>query len=47
MIIPLSLIVLVALVCVGLLVSPYPFLAPGAVVGLAGLLALYRRRPGG
>lgn len=43
MIIPLSLIVLVALVCVGLLVSPYPFLAPGAVVGLAGLLALYRR----
>ncbi|MDD0973751.1 O-antigen ligase family protein [Pseudomonas fontis] len=43
MIIPLSLIALLALVCVGLLASPWPFLAPGAVIGLAGLLALYRR----
>ncbi|MDD1015619.1 O-antigen ligase family protein [Pseudomonas rubra] len=43
MIIPLSLIGLVALFSLALLASPYPFLAPGAVIGLAGLLALYKR----
>ncbi|MFZ0156236.1 O-Antigen ligase [compost metagenome] len=43
MIIPLSLIGLLAIVSLALLASPYPFLAPGAVIGLAGLLALYRR----
>ncbi len=43
MIIPLSLVSLVALLCVGLLASPYPYLAPGAVLGLAGALVLYRR----
>ncbi|QBF26930.1 O-antigen ligase domain-containing protein [Pseudomonas tructae] len=43
MIIPLSLIGLVALLSLALLASPYPFLAPGAVIGLAGLLALYKR----
>ncbi|MCP3752533.1 O-antigen ligase [Pseudomonas sp. SBB6] len=43
MIIPLSLIGLLAIACLALLASPYPFLAPGAVIGLAGLMALYRR----
>ncbi|MGE7989966.1 O-antigen ligase family protein [Pseudomonas sp. NPDC089554] len=43
MIIPLSLVSLVALVCLGLLASPYPYLAPGAVLGLAGALLLYRK----
>lgn len=43
MIIPLSLIGLLAIVSVVLLASPYPFLAPGAVIGLAGVLVLYRR----
>lgn len=43
MIIPLSLVSLVALVCLGLLASPYPYLAPGAVLGLAGALVLYRK----
>lgn len=31
------------LLCLGLLASPWPFLAPLAVFGLAGLAALYRR----
>ncbi|MBF8778337.1 O-antigen ligase family protein [Pseudomonas fulva] len=43
MIIPLSLISLVALLSLGLLASPYPALAPGAVLGLAGALVLYRK----
>lgn len=43
MIIPLSLVGLVALLSLGLLASPYPYLAPGAVVGLAGALVLYRK----
>lgn len=43
MIIPLSLLSLVALLGLGLLASPYPYLAPGAVLGLAGALVLYRR----
>ncbi|MGF6589975.1 O-antigen ligase family protein [Pseudomonas sp. 2835] len=43
MIIPLSLIGLLAIACLALLASPYPFLAPGAVLGLAGVLALYKR----
>lgn len=32
-----------ALLCVGLLASPWPYLAPFVVFGLAGLAALYRR----
>ena len=43
MIIPLSLLSLVALLGLGLLASPYPYLAPGVVLGLAGALVLYRR----
>ncbi|MGW7772830.1 O-antigen ligase family protein [Pseudomonas machongensis] len=43
MIIPLSLVGLVALLSLGLLASPYPYLAPGAVFGLAGALVLYRK----
>lgn len=43
MIIPLSLISLTALLCLGLLASPYPYLAPAGVVGLAAALMLYRR----
>ena len=43
MIIPLSLVALVALVCVGLLASPFPYLAPGGVIALAGALMLYRK----
>ncbi|MBA1200266.1 O-antigen ligase family protein [Pseudomonas capeferrum] len=43
MIVPLSLVGLVALVCLGLLASPYPFLAPGGVIALAGALVLYRK----
>lgn len=43
MTVPLSLVGLAALLSLGLLASPYPFLAPGAVVGLAGALVLYRK----
>ncbi|QXI40772.1 O-antigen ligase family protein [Pseudomonas xantholysinigenes] len=43
MIIPLSLVGLVALLSLGLLASPYPYLAPGGVIGLAGALVLYRK----
>lgn len=43
MIFPLSIISLLGLVCLGLLASPYPFLAPGAVLGLVGVAVLYRR----
>ncbi|MFS0827423.1 O-antigen ligase family protein [Pseudomonas phoenicis] len=43
MILPLSLIGLLALLSLGLLASPWPYLAPGTVLGLAGLLALYRK----
>ena len=43
MILPLSLVTLAALVALGLLVSPYPFLAPGAVIALGGALVLYRK----
>jgi O-antigen ligase len=43
MIIPLSLIGLFAIAGIALLASPYPYLAPGAAIGLVGLLALYRR----
>ncbi|WP_160107182.1 O-antigen ligase family protein [Pseudomonas izuensis] len=43
MIIPLSVISLLGLVCLILLASPWPFLAPGAVLGLVGLAVLYRR----
>ncbi|MHC8318955.1 O-antigen ligase family protein [Pseudomonas sp. LB3P31] len=40
---PLSIVILLALVCLGLLASPFPFLAPGVVVGLAGVALLYRK----
>jgi len=43
MILPLSLIGLFGLAAVALLVSPWPQLAPGAVLALVGLLALWRR----
>ncbi|PWB35152.1 polymerase [Pseudomonas sp. SDI] len=43
MIVPVSLVSLVALLCLGLLASPWPYLAPGAVIGLGGFLLLYRR----
>ncbi|VVP91484.1 hypothetical protein PS918_03279 [Pseudomonas fluorescens] len=43
MIFPLSIVSLLGLVCLALLASPYPFLAPGAVVGLAGIAVLYRK----
>jgi len=43
MILPLSLIGLFGLAAVALLVSPWPYLAPGAVLALAGVLALWRR----
>jgi len=43
MILPLSLISLLGLLSLGLLASPWPYLAPGTVIGLAGLLALHRK----
>jgi len=43
MIFPLSIVTLLGLVCIGLLASPYPFLAPGAVIGLVGFRVLYRK----
>ncbi len=43
MIFPLSIVTLLGLVCIGLLASPYPFLAPGAVIGLVGFSVLYRK----
>lgn len=43
MIFPLSIVSLLGLVCLALLASPYPFLAPGAVVGLVGIAVLYRK----
>lgn len=43
MIFPLSIVSLLGLVCLALLASPYPFLAPGAVVGLVGFAVLYRK----
>ena len=43
MIIPLSLVSLAGLLCLVVLASPYPYLAPGAVLALAGALVLYRR----
>ncbi|MEI7050684.1 O-antigen ligase family protein [Pseudomonas koreensis] len=43
MIFPLSIVTLLGMVCIGLLASPYPFLAPGAVIGLVGFTVLYRK----
>ncbi|WP_207848862.1 MULTISPECIES: O-antigen ligase family protein [unclassified Pseudomonas] len=43
MIFPLSIVTLLGLVCIGLLASPYPFLAPGAVFALVGFTVLYRK----
>jgi len=40
---PLSIVSLLGLVCLGLLASPYPYLAPGAVLGLVGVALLYRK----
>nr|WP_242487316.1 O-antigen ligase family protein [Pseudomonas sp. TH15] len=34
---------MLGLVCLGLLASPYPYLAPGAVLGLVGVAVLYRK----
>lgn len=43
MIFPLSIVSLLGLVCIALLASPYPYLAPGAVLGLVGFAVLYRK----
>lgn len=43
MIFPLSIVTLLGMVCIGLLASPYPFLAPGAVIGLVAFTVLYRK----
>lgn len=43
MIFPLSIVSLLGLVALGLLASPYPYLAPGAVLGLVGVAVLYRK----
>ncbi|WP_347905390.1 O-antigen ligase family protein [Pseudomonas purpurea] len=43
MIFPLSVVGLLGLVCLILLASPWPYLAPGVVVGLVGLAVLFRR----
>lgn len=43
MIFPLSIVSLLALVCLGLLASPYPYLAPGAVLGMVAVGVLYRK----
>ena len=43
MIIPLSLVSLLGLASLVLLASPWPYLAPGAVLGIVGVAVLYRR----
>ncbi|WP_053158273.1 O-antigen ligase [Pseudomonas sp. P1.8] len=43
MIFPLSIVSLLGLVCLALLASPFPYLAPGAVLGLVGVALLYRK----
>ena len=43
MIFPLSIVSLLGLVCIALLASPWPYLAPGAVLGLVGFTVLYRK----
>jgi len=40
---PLSIVSLLGLACLALLASPYPFLAPGVVLGLVGVAVLYRK----
>jgi O-antigen ligase len=40
---PLSIVSLLGLVCLALLASPYPYLAPGAVLGLVGVTLFYRK----
>jgi O-antigen ligase len=40
---PLSIVSLLGLVCLALLASPFPYLAPGAVLGLVGVALLYRK----
>jgi hypothetical protein len=40
---PLSIVSLLGLVCLGLLASPYPYLAPGAVLGMVAVGVLYRK----
>ena len=43
MIFPLSIVSLLGLVCLALLASPFPYLAPGAVLGLVGVALPYRK----
>ena len=43
MIFPLSIVSLLGLACIALLASPWPYLAPGAVLGLVGFAVLYRK----
>ncbi|UVJ41843.1 O-antigen ligase family protein [Pseudomonas sp. LS1212] len=43
MIIPLSVVSLFGLACLALLASPWPYLAPGVVLGLVGVAILYKR----
>ncbi|EJN25506.1 O-antigen ligase family protein [Pseudomonas sp. GM80] len=43
MIFPLSIVSFLGLVCIALLASPYPYLAPGAVLGMVGFAVLYRK----
>ncbi|MCU0122195.1 O-antigen ligase family protein [Pseudomonas sp. B2M1-30] len=43
MIFPLSIVSLLGLACIALLASPYPYLAPGAVLGLVGFAVLFRK----
>ncbi|WP_236182320.1 MULTISPECIES: O-antigen ligase family protein [Pseudomonas] len=43
MILPLSIVSLLGLACIALLASPWPYLAPGAVLGLVGFAVLYRK----
>ena len=43
MIFPLSIVSLLGLACIALLASPWPYLAPGAVIGLVGFAVLYRK----
>jgi O-antigen ligase len=40
---PLSIVSFLGLVCLALLASPYPYLAPGAVLGLVGVTLFYRK----
>lgn len=43
MIVPLTVVSLLGMLCLALLASPWPYLAPGAVLGLVGFAVLYRK----